>query len=150
MTDDSLNEKCAYICIYDYLLHLNLTTDTKVILPILRNNVDDVLRASALTMRGLRRFIKEYREYIDSRQGLNPKATNKKEIFLFYTLYIVGKNDYINSLPDLNNYLRKNISEGDIPITEETTNSYLQEMTGSNDYIDRIIDGANKIEEWPM
>lgn len=86
----------------------------------------------------------------DSRQGLNPKATNKKEIFLFYTLYIVGKNDYINSLPDLNNYLRKNISEGDIPITEETTNSYLQEMIGSNDYIDRIIDGANKIEEWPM
>lgn len=150
LTDDSLNEKYAYICIYDYLLHLNLTTDTKVILPILRNNVDDVLLASALTMRGLRRFIKEYREYIDSRQGLNPKATNKKEIFLFYTLYIVGKNDYINSLPDLNNYLRKNISEGDIPITEETTNSYLQEMIGSNDYLDRIIDGANKIEEWPM
>ncbi len=149
-TDDILNEKLSYINMYDYLQQLSLTNDTQSLIPILLKGIKDVLQASALTMRGLRRFIKEHRDYIDSRKGLNPKATNKKSIFLFYLLYIVGRNDYINSLMDLNNYLRQNIGEGEIQVTEEVTNNYLQNMLKEKDYMEAIVVGANKIEAWSM
>lgn len=150
LLDDSLNEKFAYINIYDDLQRLSLTEDTQVMIPILLKNIEDVLQASALTIRGLKRFVREHRDYIDSKKGLNPKATNKKGVFLFYILYIVGKNDSINSLIDLNIYLRQDLGEGEVQITEESTNKYLQEMLKDVAYKDNIILGADKIEVWPM
>lgn len=145
-----MNEKYSYICIYDHLLHLNLTKDTQVMIPILLRNIEDVLQASALTMRGLRRFVREHRDYIDSQKGLNPKASYKKGIFLFYMLYIVGKNEEINSLLDLNTFLKQNFGEGEIQVTEESASRLLTEMLKDNTYIEKIKFGADKIEEWPM
>lgn len=150
LLDDSMNEKYSYICIYDHLLHLNLTKDTQVMIPILLRNIEDVLQASALTMRGLRRFVREHRDYIDSQKELNPKASYKKGIFLFYMLYIVGKNEEINSLLDLNTFLRQNFGEGEIQVTEESASRLLTEMLKDNTYIEKIKFGADKIEEWPM
>lgn len=150
LLDNSLNEKYSYIHIYDYLQHLNLTKDTQVMLPILLRNIEDVLQASALTMRVLRRFVREHREYIDSKKELNPKASNKKGIFLFYMLYVVGKNEEIKSLLDLNTFLRRNFGEGEIQVTEESASRFLKEMLNDNNYIERIQHGADKIEEWPM
>ena len=80
--DDSLNEKYAYINIYDSLQHLNLTKDTQVMIPILLRHIEDVLQASAVTMRRLRRFIREHRDYLNAKKGLNPNATNKMVCYL--------------------------------------------------------------------
>ena len=65
-------------------------------------------------------------------------------------LYLVGKNDAINSLSDLNAFLRENIGDGKVQLTEESANKYLQEMLKDDNYIEILQYGADKIEEWPM
>ena len=56
---------------------------------MIKTQIFRILNESLLTIRGLKRFVKEHKDYLDQENALNPQGTNKKSIFLFYILLII-------------------------------------------------------------
>lgn len=117
------------------------------LLALIRKQLDEVLNISALTVRGLKRFVKEHREAIDKGIVFNPFGTNKKAVFMFYLIFICGKTGKkIQSFEDLTSFVKNKFSGKQIAISDEICEEMKQEMEAVEEYAKIISQGAVIIE----
>ncbi len=98
------------------------------LLALIRKQLDQVLNISALTVRGLKRFVKEHRKAIDKGIVFNPSETNKKAVFMFYLIFVCGK------------------AGKKIAISDEICEEMKKEMEAVEEYARIITQGAVIIE----
>jgi len=94
-------------------------------------------------------FVKENFNSFDEKVKLNPKGNNKKAVFMFYLLFIVGQaNGAIKGLHDLNTVLKDEFSGETIGISDEVSYKLNDEIFSTADYSDIILKGAKIINSW--
>jgi hypothetical protein len=151
MTDSTLQYKMMYAINYNLFFEkLNLIEEpTQEVITLVLNNIQSLLQESAVTIRGLKRFVKEHQKYFEQGIRLNPKGTNKKSIFMFYLLFIVGKsNEKIKNIHDLYTVIKDEFSSDTININDELSSKLHKEMLSVDSNIDLITEGAKIIESW--
>ena len=122
---------------------------TPQVLRLLKQRVENILQISALTVRGLKRFVKENKEYLKTGSGLNPNGSNKKSIFMFYILFIVGKSEGTwKGLENVNDFIKEKFGADTISVSDELSNQLLLEMLETEGYFESIKAGAVAIENW--
>lgn len=105
-------------------------------------------RMSALTVRGLKRFVKEHKGNIEKGIELNPYGTNPKALFIYYLIFLCGvTKDQIHSFKDLETFVVKKFSGRSIKITGELCQELQKEIMTDEQYAKTIIRGAKVIEE---
>lgn len=80
-------------------IHDETQEPNEKIVKILKCNIQEVLQASTLHKKSIKRFVKEY--FSDGHESirLNPNASNKKTTLLFYILFVIGR-DNIECIDD--------------------------------------------------
>jgi hypothetical protein len=151
MTDNTLQYKLMYVTNYKlFLKKLNLIVEpTQEAITLMLNNIQNLLQESAITIRGLKRFIKEHHKHFEEGIRLNPKGTNKKSIFMFYMLFIIGQsNAQIKSMQDLYTVLKGKFESDTINMNDELSNKIHEEMLAVESNSELITEGAKIIESW--
>ena len=115
---------------------------------LLKKQIEEILQSSALTIRGLKRFVKEQEYYFAQGNSLNPKGTDKKSTFLYYCLFVIGRSADIHTFDDLSSHMKEKFSEGTIEIDENTNRLFLDEIFATEDYFSLIKKGAEIIKNW--
>ena len=111
--------------------------------------MENILQTSALTVRGLKRFVREHKDYLNTGLGLNPNGSNKESIFSFYILFIVGQSgDTWQGIKDVNNFLKEKFGTDTISVGDELSKQLLLEMLETEGYFETIKYGAAVIENW--
>ena len=151
MKDTSLHYKCMYAVNYKlFQKNLNCIDEpNSVVVELLKNQLENILRAAALTLRGLKRLVKEHKEYLNQGSELNPKGSNKKSLFLYYILFTLGKSDgSIQNLQDLTTYIKQRFSVESIDISDELSRHLYEEVLSTKGYFEIIKKGAVAVETW--
>lgn len=126
-----------------------LNKPSEKIINLIIKNMEDTLQSSALTLRGLKRFVKERFNSFDEEINLNPKGTDKKAVFMFYLLFIIGQsNGEIKGLHDLNKVLKDKFSSETIGINDNVIYKLNDEIFSTKDYSEIILTGAKTIDSW--
>lgn len=150
MTDLSLQYQLMYVTnypLFQYNLQCTNKPDEKIIKLIIKY-MEETLQASAITLRGLKRFVREHFRSFDEEIKLNPKGTNKKAMFMFYLLLVLGEsNGVIKSIGDLNKELKKKFGET-ININNEFSCKLNEEIFSMQNYAEIILKGAKTIDSW--
>ena len=121
---------------------------TEEIIDRLINNTQKLLQGSLVHKRALKRFISEKIDF-KSDIVLNPNGNDKKGIFIYYLLFVLGKEnpDEMNE-EVLEKIICKKFGNKEIIITEklheEMKNLILEEVN----YSSIIMAGARKVLEW--
>ena len=151
MTDMSLQYQMLYLQNYD-LFATNLMCVDKpdsVIVHMIIKHIEKLLQESALTIRGLKRFVNEHKEYLERENALNPNGTNKQSIFMFFILYTIGNsNGKISSMKELISYLKQRFSGTEISISDDMSKNLYTEIFKDKDYFEKIKMGALVVDKW--
>lgn len=122
---------------------------TQQVFHLLNQQINNILQLSTLTLRGLKRFVKEYKEYLNNGLELNPNGNNKKEVFWFYILFTVGLlGDNWHGITDVTTFVKEKFGNDKINIDDEISDKLLSEMLETERYFEIIKSGANIIENW--
>lgn len=151
MTDTTLKYKFDYINNYEiFQKDLKLIIEpTEETVSLLLSNIQTILQESPVTIRGLKRFVKEHKKSFEEGLRLNPKGTNKKAIFMFYMLFVIGRSDgQIKNLKDLNSVLKSKFSDSTINLNDELNIKLNKELFDSEKSVDWIVNGAKAVAEW--
>lgn len=151
MMDTTLEYKVFYGLNYplfqNHLQYINEPNEQSI--SLIRKYMEDILQSSAITIRGLKRFVNEHFKNFDEEVRMNPKGTNKKSVFLFYILFLVGQTDLgIKNLHDLNKVLKEKFNNEAIIINDELTYKLNDMILSAAEYSDIIKNGAKAIESW--
>lgn len=149
INDNSMTCKMIYFLsgVYNTNLPFN-DEDTEELVATIKKHLNKVLNISALTIRGLKRFVKEHIVNIEKGIVFNPYGTNMKAIFTFYLIFATGiVENHIQSFKDLNEFVSKRFSGKEIAISEELCNMLQKEMMENEQYAGIIKKGAKIIEE---
>ncbi|MBR6616724.1 MAG: hypothetical protein IKL00_02480 [Oscillospiraceae bacterium] len=120
---------------------------TQETVELLKLQTSKIFQESALTVRNLKRFVKEHKKYWNDVFRLNPNTGDKKTMFLYYLIFIIGTND-IQNLSELNSHLKNNFGNSEIKISDELTNEFIKIIMGTNNYQEIIRKGAALVESW--
>ena len=149
--DVSLQYQLLYLQNYD-LFAANLMCANKpdsTIVHLIIKHIEMLLQESALTIRSLKRFVNEHKDYLNRENALNPKGTNKHSIFMFFILYTIGSsNEKICRLKELSSYLKQRFSGTEISISDEMSKNLYNEIFKDKDYFEKIKNGALAVEKW--
>ena len=150
MDDFSLQHKMFYVINYQlFQKELRCISEpNEDAINLLKSRMEAILQASALTVRGLKRFVKERKDYLAQGYALNPKGTDKKSIFLFYCLYVLGKHDSVKAFNDLFEYIKEKFGGDSLSIDDECTNKLYSEILSDENYFKTIKAGAEIVELW--
>lgn len=150
MTDLSLQYQLMYVINYP-LFQCNLQCTNKPdekIIKLIIKYMEEILQSSTITLRGLKRFVREHFKSFDEEIKLNPKGTNKKAMFMFYLLLVLGEsNGAIKNLGDLNKDLKEKFGEI-ISINDEFSCKLNEEIFSIPNYGEIILKGAKTIDSW--
>ncbi|WP_238882018.1 hypothetical protein [Clostridium sp. YIM B02551] len=151
MMDTTLEYKVFYGLNYplfqNHLQYINEPNEQSI--NLIKKYMEDILQSSAITIRGLKRFVNEYFKSFNEKVRLNPKGTNKKSVFLFYILFLVGQTDLgIKNLHDLNKVLKEKFNNEAIIINDELTYKLNDVILSAAEYSDIIKNGAKAIDSW--
>lgn len=149
LKDTAMNYKMMYYCSNINQKELLCTTEMNAqLLSIIKKQLNRVLNISALTVRGIKRFVKEHKETIDKGIVLNPNGTNKKAMFMFYLVFATGIiENQIHSFKDLTSFVTTKFSNKEIVISDEICEALKREMEANDSYATAIMRGAKIIEE---
>lgn len=119
---------------------------------ILMHNISNVLQASLLHKKSVKRFVKDYFFVGHEPIKLNPNSTNKKMTFLFYILFNIGKRD-VTKMDDrlLQEIAKSALNMGqstDITIDNELEKRMITEMINTEEYPEILEHGAKAIKDW--
>lgn len=151
MDDTSLQYQMMYAQCYEMFQNdlMCVTQPTPQVFHLLKQRMENILQISALTVRGLKRFVKEHKEYLNTGFGLNPNGSNKRSIFMFYILFIVGKSEGVwKGLENVNDFIKEKFGADTISVSDELSNQLLLEMLETEGYFETIKAGAVAIENW--
>ena len=119
------------------------------IVHLIIKHIEMILQESALTIRSLKRFVNEHKDYLNQGNALNPRGTNKHSIFMFFILYTIGSSDgKICDLKTLNSHLKQKFSGTEISISNEMSKKIYNEIFKDKDYFEKIKKGASAVENW--
>lgn len=122
------------------------------ILDILYHNIQNILQASPLNKRMIKRFVKEYFGEGHRPVELNPNSKDKKLTVLFYILFVIGKNNIqINDDKSFQKLVKEifNVKSGsEFSIEDDLENKLVQEMLETENYSDYFDKGAAIISRW--
>lgn len=114
----------------------------------LKKNIDYVFTMSSFTLHGLKRFVKEHERIIDEGMKINEKAVVTKELFLFYSLYIVGlQYEEIDSFEKLNQKIVEKFGNKEIELSYDICKKLQKEMLDNNKYAEVIKCGAKIVSK---
>lgn len=151
MTDTTLQYKIMYGSYYSkFQNELKLSNEpTQELISLILNNIENILQESALIVRVLKRFVNERIKNFDKEVRLNPKGTNKKSIFMFYIMFMIGHAEgRIKSIYDLNEVLKKKFLAGTIDINDQLCQKLKDEILSTVAYSEIIIKGARVVDSW--
>lgn len=114
---------------------------------LLKSRIFNVFQISALTLKGLKRFVHEHRVFWKESFKLNPNGGDKKNIFLYYILLITGISCF-QSFKELIRYLKQKLGKSEIALTDELIKDFEQIILSTKNYQDAITDGADIIDTW--
>ena len=114
---------------------------------LLSNRISEILQTSALTLRGLKRFVQEHKVYWQNNFKLNPECGDKKTLFLYYILFITGTYHF-SSFKELSIFLKRTLGKTELGLTDEIVQNFEREIFSKDDYQSVIINGSKHIEEW--
>lgn len=147
--DTSITYKMIYLFSGIYQNGLPSESDKKdQTAAVVKRHLDTVLAVSALTVRGVKRFVKEHKENIEKGIVLNPYGINPKAVFMFYLIYNCGlERNQIHSFKDLDAFVVKKFAGRKIKITGRICKELQKEIMSDEQYAKVIIQGAEVIEE---
>lgn len=121
---------------------------TEEIINRLINNTQKLLQGSLLHKRALKRFISEKINFTNE-IVLNPNSNDKKGIFIYYFLFILGKEnpDKMNE-EVLEKIICRNFGNKQIIITKELHEEMKSLILEDINYSSIIMQGAQKVLEW--
>lgn len=139
-----------------YLLYLTVLNDLQCdnninekAINLIITNITNLLQTSALTLRSLKRFVKEHYGNFDKEFKFRQECTDKKSIFLIYAIFIIGEsNGIIKNLKDLNKAIKKKIVQPSISITDKLNIKLRNEIFSTPNYEDIILKGAKAVDSW--
>ena len=117
---------------------------------ILIENIERIMKKSILHRKTLKRFVKEY-FHDNEKMELNFNTMNAKTIFLFYIVFIIGKNDLaVTDNNSLYKIIRKelNIVGNTVEITKEIQKRIEEKLISTPDYVMIMKKGAKIIQSW--
>lgn len=118
---------------------------TKEITDRLIDNIQKLLQASLLHQRALKRFISEKIDFSKD-IVINPNAKDKKSMFMYYFLFILGKeNPDEMSKEVLEKIINKNFHHNEIIITEKLHEQIKRLILEDENYSSIIKLGAQKV-----
>ena len=120
---------------------------TQETIGLLKARLYDIIQASALTLKALKRFVQEHKIFWQNDFKLNPKGGDKKALFLYYILYLTGANSF-SSFNELTSFLKRTLGKNELGLTDEMIQSFEKEIFSNDDYQSVIIKGSKLIEEW--
>ena len=114
LQDTSLQYKLIYLSYYDrFQKELKLVASyDKDLIDLIIGNIHKVINTSTLTLKSLRRFVKDYEKALGKSNQLNFQTINSNILIYFYFLFIIGNPlNKIKSFNDLRQHriYRKNI-----------------------------------------
>ena len=149
LDDKSFEIKNMYIECYSHLQSklMCVSDPTPETVDLLSNRIGEILQASALTLRGLKRFVQEHKIYWQNNFKLNPECGDKKTLFLYYILFITGTYHF-SSFKELSIFLKRTLGKTELGLTDEIVQNFEREIFSKDDYQSVIINGSKHIEEW--
>lgn len=151
MTDVTIQSQLIYGTNYPlFQTHLQCVSQPEEkIISLIKKYTEDILQTSVITIRGLKRFVKEYFSSFDEEIRLNPKGNNKKSVFMFYLLFIIGQsNGEIKCLTDLNKAIKEKFIGETITTNCEVSSRLNNEILSTPEYSSFILQGAKAINIW--
>lgn len=113
--------------------------------------LEQLMQASLLHKKSIKRFVNEHFKNEHNNIKLNPNARNKKSFLMFYILYMIGKSE-VDNIDDkiLQNIIRKslNVQDDVITINDSLEDEIKKEMLGNENYSELLDIGANIIKKW--
>lgn len=148
LDDTTVAYKTMYL--YSNIHESNLSCGNQMddkILSVLKKQINLVLNVSALTVRSIKRFVKEHKEAITKGIKLNPDGKNQRAIFMFYLLYVSGiESNNIYTFKDLELFVKEKFGKK-IAVSNEVCHKMQKEMLEDQQYAKVILRGAKIIEE---
>lgn len=151
MTDLTLKQKVIYANYYNLFLNeLNLIVEpTEDVISLMLEKIENLLKESVISIKGLKRFVKDHQQQLKEGIRLNPKGTNKKSIMMFYILFTIGRsNEKIKNMNDLNTTLKEKFEGDTIVITDDLSGILFEEMLADESRSELITKGAKTVENW--
>lgn len=132
--------------------HDETLTPNAQINDILITNIREIIQASLLHKKSLKRFVKEHCKLATEPIHLNSTAINKEDVFMMYVLFIIGK----NALKSIGDYvLQSLIKEAlhlkageEIIISDKIEESLKREILENENYSSYIAHGADLVSVW--
>lgn len=149
LTDTTLRYKLMYITNYQiFRKGLNLVIEPNhIIIDLILENIQNLLHESDVSIRGLKRFVREHQKHFNEGFRLNQNGTDKKSIFMYYILFIIGRsNEQVTNMQELNRMLQSKFATDSIHLTEGMINDIHDELLEHDSNIEMIIKGANIVE----
>lgn len=133
-------------------IHDETKTPNKTINDILKDNILEILQASSLHKKSIKRFVKEFFPEGHEEIRINPNLTNKRTEFLLYILFTIGKEN-IETIDDnsLQKIVKKSLNMGiedEFVITDTIEERIRNEMLNTMGYSDLLEKGADVIKRW--
>ena len=133
-------------------IHDETKTPNKTINDILKDNILEILQASSLNKKSIKRFVKEYFPEGHEEIRINPDSTDKRTAFLFYILFTIGKEN-IETIDDnsLQKIVKKSLNmgiENEFVITDAIEKRMRNEMLNTMGYSNLLEKGADVIKRW--
>ncbi|OBY76451.1 hypothetical protein BBG47_27055 [Paenibacillus sp. KS1] len=154
MQDFLLVKKLFLYHISEYIANgvLEYISPNEELVELIVNNLNNLLKESLLHKKSIKRFVKEHIISFDREIQLNPNGTDRKGIFMFYILYLIGKGKCesidINKINELVNREVKEKFKNQYVINDEVCETLKKIMMKDKDYSTYILKGAKVVNEW--
>lgn len=130
----------------------DMSTPDKKVQDMLFKFTEELTQASVLHKRAIRRFVNVYFSDHHAPIIISPESCDRKKAFLFYVVYLIGKSDIAElndkALQDIINKRFELSYDATINLTEELSNTLVQEILADEEYSSVLEDGATKIKAW--
>ncbi|WP_253198362.1 hypothetical protein [Clostridium gasigenes] len=133
-------------------INAETTTPNETIIAILLKNITQIMDASLLHKKSIKRFVKEHFKDGHEPIRLNPNSSNKKETFMFYILMVIGKSN-IKTINDctLQQLAKETFSrypKDEFIISNELEKKLKNELLNTPEYPSLLEQGAYVIKQW--
>ncbi|MEQ8154886.1 MAG: hypothetical protein ABRQ25_08400 [Clostridiaceae bacterium] len=130
----------------------SVTSENDHIVKLIKKNMESILQASLLHKKSLKRFVKEHFKTFSDEIILNPNGSNKKDLFLFYIIYLVGNSSYEEiDMEKLYSLVKEKlgIQQGnEYVINEELCEKIKSLLLNDKNYSEVLHKGAKMINDW--
>lgn len=128
------------------------TIPNETIVAILLKNIRSITEASLLHKKSIKRFVREHFEEGHVKIIINPKSSNKKDIFMYFILMHIGKSG-VQKLDDatLQNITKKAFgikNNTEIIVSEQMENHLKTEILKTPEYAMLLECGAEVVNRW--